>query len=44
MKKLPIIGLIVGAVAAAYFAVFRRKKPEPDPYATPNPQDNNPPE
>ena len=35
MKKLPVIGLIIGAIAAAY-ALMRRKKSEP------NPEDMNP--
>jgi hypothetical protein len=50
MKKLPIIGLIIGAIAAG-FAIMKRKKaePEPDMYnpnpssANPNPGDTTPP-
>lgn len=49
MKKLPIIGLIIGAIAAG-FAFMRHKKsePEPDIYnpnppASTNPTDTTPP-
>ena len=38
MKKLPIIGLIIGAIAAGW-AIMSRKKAQPEP----NPQDTNPP-
>jgi hypothetical protein len=39
MKKLPIIGLIIGAIAAG-FAIMKRKKQEPEPGAA---GDTNPP-
>jgi hypothetical protein len=46
MKKLPIIGLIIGAIAAG-FAIMKRKKSEPEPetYNPPaaNPGDTTPP-
>ena len=49
MKKLPLIGLIIGAIAAG-FALMKRKKaePEPDMYdpnppASANPTDTTPP-
>jgi hypothetical protein len=40
VKKLPIIGLIVGAIAAG-LALMKRKKSEPEPgyEANPNPSD-----
>jgi hypothetical protein len=37
MKKLPIIGLIIGVIAAG-FALMKRKKSEPEPT-----QDTTPP-
>ena len=48
MKKLPLIGLIIGAVAAA-FAFMKRKKETPaaatmnQPMTESQPQDTNPP-
>ena len=45
MKKLPIIGLIIGAIAAG-FALMKRKKadPQPDMYnPDPNTGDTTPP-
>ena len=40
MKKLPIIGLIIGAIAAAFALMKRKKAEEPE---TPPTQDTNPP-
>ena len=44
MKKLPVIGLLIGLVAAGY-ALMRRKKPEPDieVQGPPNTGDTTPP-
>jgi hypothetical protein len=40
MKKLPIIGLIIGAIAAGW-AIMSRKKKQQEPEVSP--QDTNPP-